>query len=74
MSVEEYTKKFANMIPFVTIAYPTKHSRINRFANGLPWEYELEVKCAATLDDAIINARNVEDVGKIRALSRHFCG
>ncbi|KAI3709136.1 hypothetical protein L2E82_38895 [Cichorium intybus] len=73
-SVDEYTKKFCDMLPFVEESYPTARSRINRYARGLPAEYELEVKRAETLDDAIIAARNVEDVGKRRALERQAFG
>ncbi|KAI3701001.1 hypothetical protein L2E82_45642 [Cichorium intybus] len=62
------------MLPFVGESYPTARSRINRYARGLPAEYELEVKRAETLDDAIIAARNVEDVGKRRALERQAFG
>lgn len=72
MSVTEYTKNFTCVIPFVATTYPTERSRINLYPNRLPWEYELEVKRATTLGDAIIIARNVEDVGKRRALSRQF--
>ncbi|KAI3723787.1 hypothetical protein L2E82_35545 [Cichorium intybus] len=73
-SVDEYTNKLCDMLPFVGESYPTARSRINRYARGLPSEYELEVKRAETLDDAIIVARNVEDVGKIRALERQAFG
>ncbi|KAI3764655.1 hypothetical protein L2E82_14666 [Cichorium intybus] len=65
-SVDEYTKKFCDMLPFVGESYPTERSRVNRYVRGLPWNYELEVKKAETLDGAIIAARNVEDVGKRR--------
>ncbi|KAI3740280.1 hypothetical protein L2E82_30706 [Cichorium intybus] len=61
LSMDEYTKKFCDMLPFVGESYFSARSRVNRYAQGLPWEYELEVKRAETLDDAIIAARNVED-------------
>ncbi|KAI3738440.1 hypothetical protein L2E82_28472 [Cichorium intybus] len=64
MTVDEYTKKFCDMLPFVGESYPSERSRINRYVRGLPWNYELEVKKAETLDGAIIAARTVEDVGK----------
>ncbi|KAI3720763.1 hypothetical protein L2E82_31756 [Cichorium intybus] len=65
-SIDEYTKRFCDMLHFVGESYPSERSRINRYVRGLPWNYELEVKKAETLDKAIIAARNVEDVGKRR--------
>ncbi|KAI3782516.1 hypothetical protein L2E82_12566 [Cichorium intybus] len=66
MTVDEYTKNFCDMLPFVGESYPSERSRINRYVRGLPWNYELEVKKAETLDGAINAARTVEDVGKRR--------
>ncbi|KAI3778829.1 hypothetical protein L2E82_08214 [Cichorium intybus] len=66
MTVDEYTKKFCDMLPFAGESYPSERSQINRYVRGLPWNYELEVKKAETLDGAINAARTVEDVGKRR--------
>ncbi|KAI3792884.1 hypothetical protein L2E82_06775 [Cichorium intybus] len=66
LTVDEYTKKFCDMLPFVGESYTSERSRINRYVRGLPWNYELEVKKAETLDGAINAARTVEDIGKRR--------
>ena len=62
MSVDEYSKKFTDMIPFLEDVLPLESGRINRFVNGLPGDYLLEVGKATTLDEAIDAAIKVEDM------------
>lgn len=62
MSVDEYSKKFSEMVPFLEETLPTEIGRINRYISGLPGDYLLEVSKATTLDEAIDAAAKVEDM------------
>ncbi|KAI3788522.1 hypothetical protein L2E82_01291 [Cichorium intybus] len=61
-TVDEYTKKFCEMLPFLEDTLPTEAERINRYVNGLPAEYSLEVGKATTIDEAIESAARVESM------------
>ncbi|KAL4571465.1 hypothetical protein LXL04_018225 [Taraxacum kok-saghyz] len=62
MTVDEYSKKFTDMVPFLEDTLHSGSGRINRYVNGLPGDYLLEVSKATTLDEAIDAATKVEDM------------
>ncbi|KAI3690640.1 hypothetical protein L2E82_48797 [Cichorium intybus] len=73
-TIDEYTKKFCDMLPFLEDTLPTEAGRINRYANGLPSDYALEVGKASTLDEALEAAARVESMLEKRAKERHGFG
>lgn len=62
ITVDEYSKKFTDMVPFLEDTLHSESGRINRYVNGLPGDYLLEVSKATTLDEAIDAATKVEDM------------
>ncbi|KAI3779510.1 hypothetical protein L2E82_09231 [Cichorium intybus] len=73
-TVDEYTKKFCEMLPFLEDTLPTEARRINRYVNGLPGDYSLEVGKATTLDEAIESAARVESMIEKKAKERQAFG
>ncbi|KAI3781120.1 hypothetical protein L2E82_11121 [Cichorium intybus] len=73
-SVDEYTKKFCDMLPFLEDTLLTEAGRINRYANRLPSDYALEVGKASTLDEAIEATARVESMLEKRAKERQSFG
>ncbi|KAI3509323.1 hypothetical protein L1887_24520 [Cichorium endivia] len=73
-TVDEYTKKFCDILPFLEDTLPTEAGRINRYANGLPSDYALEVGKASTLDEAIEAAARVESMLEKRTKERQAFG
>ncbi|KAI3764654.1 hypothetical protein L2E82_14665 [Cichorium intybus] len=73
-TVDEYTKKFCEMLPFLEDILPTEAGRINRYVNGLPGDYSLEVGKATTLDEAIESAARVESMIEKKAKERQAFG
>ncbi|KAI3724050.1 hypothetical protein L2E82_35815 [Cichorium intybus] len=69
-TVDEYTKKFSEMLPFLEDTLPTEAGRINRYVNGLSGDYSLEVGKATTLDEAIESAAKVESMLEKKAKER----
>ena len=70
MSIDEYTKKFTDMLPFLGDTLPNEKGRVNRYLSGLPGDYFVEVGKANTLDEAIEAAARVEDMLTKKASER----
>ena len=70
MSIDEYTKKFTDMLPFLGDTLPNEQGRVNRYLSGLPGDYFVEVGKANTLDEAIEAATRVEDMLAKKASER----
>ncbi|KAL4574756.1 hypothetical protein LXL04_021592 [Taraxacum kok-saghyz] len=74
MTIDEYTKRFTDMLPFLGDTLPNEQGRVNRYQSGLPSDYVVEVGKANTLDEAIEAAARVEDMLTKRASERSNVG
>ena len=70
MTVDEYTKKFTDMLPFLGDTLPNEKGRVNRYLSGLPGDYFVEVGKTNTLHEAIEAAARVEDMLTKKASER----
>lgn len=60
ISIIKYATTFSNKVNLVSHLFPTKLSRMEKFANGLPVDCGLNVKLVTTLKSAICATKNVE--------------
>lgn len=62
IKIDEYTKKFTNMLPFLGNILTNEEGRVNQYLNGLLGDYSLEVGNSTTIDEAIEEASRVDDM------------
>ena len=70
MSVDEYTNNFTDKMEFALRIVPDELTKVDRYAKGLPWEYEVPVHQAHTLEAAIWAAKSVENMIKGRTTDK----
>lgn len=68
ITIDEYTKRFTDMLPFLRNTLPNEEERVNRYhyLDGLPGDYSLKVGKATILDEVIKVDSKVEDMILIR--------
>lgn len=74
ISVDEYVTAFTDRMKLFPYLVPTKLSKIDRFANGLPAVFGPMVKMATTLKTAVREAKNIETQIRERGLEKNKAG
>lgn len=64
MSISQYVATFMKKMELVPYITPTKLSKVGKFANRLPVDFDPMVKLATTLEAAIRVAKSLEYVVK----------
>lgn len=59
LTVEQYAKEFSDRMIFIGDTPPIKRGYTICFVKGLLVDYEVQVKKADSLDDAIVAAQNI---------------
>lgn len=64
INVSQYATTLMEMMELVPYLTPTKQSKVERFANGLPMDFGPMVNIATTLEKTIRVAKSLEDIAK----------
>ena len=70
MSIDDYATASIEKMKLFPYLVPTKLSKIERFANGLPADFGPTVKMATTLKTVVRAAKNVEAQKKEKGLKK----